>query len=116
MNGNEQTLIALGTLLVLVPTALGIASLVWERKLQQQIEEVLEEDKRHICQCHECCGCHCCVEQECDCCSCQCKVHCDCGCECECHEGAECTCKVEECGCCGKPLTECQCNCSCHKH
>jgi hypothetical protein len=115
MNVNEQTLLALGTILIF-PALFGLASLILERKQNKEVEEALKRAEEDCC-CHECCGCQGCVERECDCCECECKAHCECGCECECHDEAECTCKrEEECGCCGKPLSECQCNCSCHKH
>ena len=117
MNVNEQTLLALGTILIF-PALFGLASLILERKQNKEVEEALKRAAEDCC-CHECCGCQGCVEREreCECCECSCKAHCECGCECECHDEAECTCKrEEECGCCGKPLSECQCNCSCHKH
>ena len=115
MNVNEQTLLALGTILIF-PALFGLASLILERKQNKEVEEALKRAAEDCC-CHECCGCQGCVERECDCCECECKAHCVCGCECECHDEAECTCKrEEECGCCGKPLSECQCQCACHKH
>ena len=116
MNVNEQTLLALGTILIFIPVLLGLGIAILERKQNKEVEEALRRAEEDCC-CHECCGCMGCVEQECECCECECKAHCECGCECACHLGAECTCKrEEECGCCGKPLEECQCNCSCHKH
>ena len=117
MNVNEQTLLALGTVLIFIPALLGLGSLILERKQNKEVEEALKRAAEDCCY-HECCGCQGCVERECECCDCECKAHCVCGCECECHEEAECTCKhEEECGCCGKPLSSCQCNCHCgHKH
>lgn len=109
----DTTVIGALGLLFLIPVGLGIATALYERKLNKEEQQ----GKQVECCCHECCGCMGCVEQECKCCECECKAHCVCGCECECHDEAECTCKrEEECGCCGKPLEECECNCSCNKH
>ena len=111
MNVNEMTVCALTALLIVIPVGLSVASLIFERKINKDVDEAIRRAKE------DCCGCMGCVECECECCKCECKAHCVCGCECECHDEAECTCKrEEECGCCGKPLSECQCNCSCHKH
>ena len=117
MNVNEMTVYALVALLIVIPAGLSVASLIFERKVNKDVEEAIRRAEEDCC-CHECCGCMGCVEQECECCECECKAHCECGCECACHLGAECTCQreEEECGCCGKPLSECQCSCSCHKH
>ena len=109
----DTTVIGALGLLVVIPVGLGIATMLYERKLNK--EEQQEKQVEYCC--HECCGCQGCVERECTCCECGCKAHCECGCECACHLGAECTCeREEECGCCGKPLKECECNCSCHNH
>lgn len=79
---------ALG-LLVVIPVGLGIATLIYERKVNREHDEFMESQERVIQivleDCSECCGCHCCVERE-------------------------------ECGCCGKPLDECECNCGCGRH
>ena len=117
MNVNEMTIYALVALLIVIPAGLSVASLIFERKVNKDVEEAIRRAEEDCC-CHECCGCMGCVEQECECCECECKAHCECGCECACHLGAECTCEreEEECGCCGKPLSECQCQCECHKH
>ena len=74
----KETMIV--TLLVGVPVALGLASLIIEKRSKK----VQHEKQVEHC-CHECCGCMCCVEEKCGCC--ECVGECTCGtCECECHK------------------------------
>lgn len=82
----DVTVIGALGLLVVIPVGLGIATMLYERKLNK--EELQEKQVEHCC--HECCGCQGCVEREVK--------------------------DEEECGCCGKPLSECNCGCGhCHE-
>ena len=80
MNVHETTVISLGALLVVIPVGLCVASMIFERKITKEEQEVQE---KHCC-CHECCGCQGCVEEECGCCGLP-LSECECGCTCHEH-------------------------------